>query len=156
KTWEPNFVADLTAAQESDVKMPPLEASAAGFHDFDWEFGDWNDHVRRLKDPLTASDQWFEMNGAVTQRKVWNGRANLAEVELDGPKGHLQFIALRLYNPQAKQWSVNFASSSSGRFGTPMVGEFQNGRGEFYDQEDFNGRMILARFLFLPAAHGGG
>jgi hypothetical protein len=27
----------------------------------------------------------------------------------------------------------------------PMVGEFKNGRGEFYDQESFNGRAIFSR-----------
>jgi len=29
-----------------------------------------------------------------------------------------------------------------------MIGEFKNGRGEFYDQEPFNGKMILVRFVF--------
>jgi len=28
----------------------------------------------------------------------------------------------------------------------PSVGEFKDGRGEFYDQETFNGRAILLRF----------
>ncbi len=27
----------------------------------------------------------------------------------------------------------------------PVIGEFRNGRGEFYDQETFNGRAILVR-----------
>jgi hypothetical protein len=26
-----------------------------------------------------------------------------------------------------------------------MIGDFKDGRGEFFDQEEFNGRMILAR-----------
>jgi hypothetical protein len=56
--------------------------------------------------------------------------------------------SLRLYNPQAHQWSLNFASSNSGTLVLPMIGEFKNGRGEFYDQEIFNGRMILVRFVF--------
>jgi len=29
-----------------------------------------------------------------------------------------------------------------------MIGEFMNGRSELYDQEPFNGRMILVRFVF--------
>jgi hypothetical protein len=32
----------------------------------------------------------------------------------------------------------------------PAVGAFKNGRGEFYDQEPFNGRMILVRFSVWP------
>jgi hypothetical protein len=29
----------------------------------------------------------------------------------------------------------------------PTIGEFKNGRGEFYNQEDINGRAILVRFV---------
>jgi hypothetical protein len=29
----------------------------------------------------------------------------------------------------------------------PTIGEFRNGRGEFYDQETLNGRAILVRFV---------
>ena len=31
--------------------------------------------------------------------------------------------------------------------GPPTVVEFKNRRGEFYDQEDFNGRPVLLRFI---------
>jgi len=30
---------------------------------------------------------------------------------------------------------------------TPTIGEFKNGRGEFYGQDIFNGRAILVRFV---------
>jgi hypothetical protein len=36
----------------------------------------------------------------------------------------------------------------NGTLGVPMVGEFNSGRGEFYDQEPFNGRSILVRLVF--------
>jgi hypothetical protein len=29
----------------------------------------------------------------------------------------------------------------------PTIGEFRNGRGEFYNQETLNGRAILVRFV---------
>ena len=29
-----------------------------------------------------------------------------------------------------------------------MIGGFKNGRGEFYNQEPFNGRAIFVRFIF--------
>jgi hypothetical protein len=29
-----------------------------------------------------------------------------------------------------------------------MIGEFENGRGEFYDQEMFEGRAIYCRFIW--------
>jgi hypothetical protein len=33
-----------------------------------------------------------------------------------------------------------------GTLGIPCVGEFKNGRGDFYDQESINGKTILVRF----------
>ena len=104
--------------------------------------------MSRLQHPLTGSTTWTELDGTVVVRKVWDGRANLAEIKADGPSGHLEFLSLRLYNPQARQWSLNFASSNGGTLSVPMIGEFKNGRGEFYDQESFNGRTILVRFIF--------
>jgi hypothetical protein len=64
-----------------------------------------------------------------------------------GPAGRLQGLSLRLYNPLAGQWSLNFASPGSGTLGLPTVGEFKNSRGEFYDQETFEGRSIWVRFV---------
>jgi hypothetical protein len=36
--------------------------------------------------------------------------------------------------------------------GVPTVGEFKNGRGEFYDQETINGRMLLVRNIWSDIA----
>jgi hypothetical protein len=118
-----------------------------GRHDFDFEIGVWNTHLKRRLHPLSGSDSWSEYEGTSTVRKVWNGLANLLELEVDGPKGHIEALSLRLYNPDSHQWSLNFANSAGGSLGTPTVGEFRNGRGEFYDQETFNGRAILVRFV---------
>jgi hypothetical protein len=78
---------------------------------------------------------------------VWDGRANLLELEVDGPAGHLQLLSLRLYNPQSHQWSLNLASSRTGVLGVPTIGQFKNRRGEFFDQETLDGRAILVRFV---------
>ena len=118
-----------------------------GQHDFDFEIGTWKTHLSRLLHPLTGSTTWVEYEGTTLVRKVWNGRANLVELEADGPAGHFEGLSLRLYNPQARQWSLNFASSSSGTLSQPTIGELKNGRGEFFDQEPLNGRAILVRFV---------
>jgi hypothetical protein len=79
--------------------------------------------------------------------KVWNGRAGLEEIEADGPS-HWESLLLRLYDPESHQWSLNFATSSGGTLSVPMVGEFTNGQGEFYDQEPVNGRVVLVRSIW--------
>ena len=116
-----------------------------GSHDFDFEIGNWKTHIRRLQHPLTGSTTWLDYDGTSTVRKIWGGKANLVELEVDGPAGHIQGLSLRLYNPQSHQWSLNYASSAAGTLGTPTVGEFRNGRGEFFDQEEIGGRVILVR-----------
>ena len=136
-------------AQTSSNAAPRQSTLRDGQHDFDWQLGSWKIHMQRLQHPLTGSTQWTELDGTVVVRKVWEGRANLAEIVTNGPSGRLEFLSLRLYNPQAHQWSLNFASSNSGTLVLPMIGDFKNGRGEFYDQETFNGRMILVRFVFI-------
>jgi len=118
-----------------------------GQHDFDFEIGTWKTHVRRLVHPLTGSTTWVEYDGTTVVRKVWNGRANLVELEADSPAGHFEGLNLRLYNPQSHQWSLNFANSNSGTLSTPTIGDFRNGRGEFFDQETLNGRAIYVRFV---------
>jgi ketosteroid isomerase-like protein len=119
-----------------------------GQHDFDFEIGNWKSHISRRLHPLAGSTTWVEMEATVVIRKVWNGRANLMELEADSPTGHLEELNLRLYNPQSHQWSFNFASSNDGTMNRPMIGEFKNGRGEFIDQESFNGKTILVRHVF--------
>jgi hypothetical protein len=118
-----------------------------GQHDFDFEIGTWKTHLSRLLHPLSGSTTWVEYDGTSVVRKVWNGRANLLELEADGPAGHFEGLSLRLYNPQSRQWSLNFARSNAGTLSQPMIGEFKNGRGEFYDQEMLDGRAILVRFI---------
>jgi hypothetical protein len=118
-----------------------------GQHDFDFEIGTWKTHVSRLLHPLSGSTAWAQYDGTSVVSKIWNGRANLVELEADGASGHLELASLRLYNPESHQWSLNVLSSQSGVLGVPTVGEFKNGRGEFYDQEPFGGRVIWVRFV---------
>jgi hypothetical protein len=118
-----------------------------GQHDFDFEIGTWKTHLKRRLHPLTGSTTWAEYEGTTVVRKVWNGLANLVELEVDGPAGHFAGLNLRLYNPESHQWSLNFASTRGGSLGQPTVGEFKDGRGEFFDQETFNDRAIFVRFV---------
>ncbi|HJQ39319.1 MAG TPA: hypothetical protein VKB93_19435 [Thermoanaerobaculia bacterium] len=115
----------------------------AGERDFDFHIGTWKTTVKRRVKPLTGSNTWVEMNGTTVVRKVLNGRANLVELTADGFEG----LSLRLYNPQSKQWSLNFSNAADGTLSESTIGEFKNGRGEFYAQEPYNGRAILVRFV---------
>jgi len=136
------------AGENSDPSSHPEQVQARdGQHDFDFEIGTWNTHVRHRLRPLTGSETWVEMNGTTVVRRVWDGRANLVELVANGSEGRFEGLSLRLYNPESHQWSLHFASSSAGALDEPTVGEFKDGRGEFYSQEKFRGRAILVRFV---------
>jgi hypothetical protein len=137
----------VTFAEQNPEAKTNVATLRDGQHDFDFEVGTWKTHLKRLQHPLTGSTTWVEYEGTTVVRKVWDGRAVLLELVADGPAGHFEGLSLRLYNPQSHQWSLNFANSSSGTLSQPTIGEFKNGRGEFYDQEDLNGRAIFVRFV---------
>jgi len=142
----PGF-AQQTSSAAGAPSPQPAPVQRDGQHDFDFEIGTWKTHLRRLLHPLTGSTTWVEYDGTTTVHPVWNGRANLVELVADGPAGHFEGLNLRLYNPESRQWSLNFANRVAGVMTQPTTGEFRNGRGEFYDQETLNGRAILVRFV---------
>ena len=123
----------------------PAAARRDGQHDFDFEIGTWHTHLTRLEHPLSGSSRWITYDGTSVVSKVWDGRANLVELEVDGPAGHISGLSLRLYNPEARQWTLNYANTAVGELSQPTIGEFKDRRGEFYDQEPFRGRAILVR-----------
>jgi hypothetical protein len=137
------------ARAQSTSAAPKTGAAQArdGQGDFDFEIGAWKTHLKRLVRPLTGSTTWVEYEGTSIVRKVWDGRANLIELDVTGPAGRIEGLSLRLYNPEARQWSLNFSNSRLGTLSPPVIGEFKNGRGEFYGVESLNGRAILVRFI---------
>src|SRR5215471_5388628 len=141
----PNLPPASTA--ESHTEALQTLAPRDGQHDFDFHIGTWKTHLKRLVHPLTGSTTWVEYDGTTVVRKVWDGRANLVELKADGPAGHFEGLSLRLYNPASHQWSLNFANINDGTLAQPTIGEFKDGRGEFYDEEPLNGRAIFVRFV---------
>jgi hypothetical protein len=142
----PAVLAQQPAGTSStSVHQTPVQRD--GRHDFDFEIGTWHTQLSRLVKPLTGSTTWVKYEGTTVVRKVWGGLANLVELEAEGTAGRFQGLNLRLYDPQARQWSLNFANVDGGGLTTPTIGEFKDGRGEFYSQETLSKRAILVRFV---------
>jgi hypothetical protein len=127
--------------------LPPALVKQGGPQDFDFEIGQWKTQLKRLTKPLSGKGQWVEYEGTTVVSPVWGGRANLVELDVKGPGGQIEGLSLRLYNPETRQWSLNFASARGGTLTVPAVGGFSNGRGEFYNRDTLDGRDILVRFV---------
>lgn len=122
-----------------------------GLHDFDFLIARWNVHLRKLLHPLTGSSEWIEYAGTSVMTKLWDGRANMEEFKVASADGQLHIDAqtLRLYNPQSRQWSIYLVDAAGGKLAMPpTVGAFNDGRGEFFDAEEFAGRTILVRYVW--------
>jgi hypothetical protein len=123
-----------------------------GSHDFDFLIGNWKAHVRRLPDRLNNSEIWIEYDGASNHKKLLDSNANFEEFDVTSTdkKLHIKAQTLRLYNPTSRQWSIYLVDVDNGTLGLPpVVGQFSGNRGEFFDQEDFKGRAILVRYVWL-------
>ncbi|HYL98394.1 MAG TPA: hypothetical protein VEZ90_05520 [Blastocatellia bacterium] len=160
KTWEAIWVSDMVRTPDSSGQGPgdrPLAAPAnatsgaasidnSGRRDFDPLAGRWNYHLKRRLNPLTGSTNWIELSGTGVCYKVWNGRAQLDTIEVDGPNTHIEGLTLRVFNPQSHQWRLYWANAKDGIVAAPQIGQFNNGHGEFYGQGLLNGKIILVRF----------
>jgi hypothetical protein len=138
-------------AQNSNTTATSSQSASVerdGQHDFDPLIGSWKYHLKRRLHPLTGSTTWVELEGTGVCYKIWDGRAELDTIEVDGPTGHIEGLTLRTYNPQSHQRSLYWANSKDGKVVAPQIGEFKNGRGEFYAQDDLNGKIIFVRFAW--------
>ena len=142
--------APRQSSQSSSSVSPAPQRD--GSHDFDFLIGDWKAHVRRLPDRLNGSNTWVEYDGISNHKKLLDSNANFEEFEVYSPdkKLHIKEQTLRLYNPEAHQWSIYGIDLDKGTLNyPPVVGQFNGSRGEFYNQQNYKGRVILVRHVWL-------
>jgi hypothetical protein len=143
------FAVSAAAQTPQTATAPP--AVRDGSKDFDWMVGSWKADLKRLVNPLTGSTTWVEYEGTQTTTTILNGKAVMDEFIVDSPatKTKIEALTVRLYNPANQTWSIYWANARNGSFSMPAtVGRWTNGRGEFYDHEEWNGRWILVRFTW--------
>jgi hypothetical protein len=146
------FVGCAAAAVGQQGPSSDAGSEADAQRAFDWEHGSWTVRLSRLVSPLSGSDEWVEYEGTSVVRPVWDGAANLGELDVAGPAGRIVGMSLRLYDSGSRQWRIHWASRSDGVVGEPMVGGFDGARGEFYNYEPFSGQVVLVRFVFSEIA----
>ena len=145
-TKAPAKSASANAPVQSTLKKAPARD---GSHDFDPIVGTWKAKLKRLKHPLSGSDEWVEFEGTQLTRKIWDGRGTMDEFHVDSPETGTKIdgLTLRLYNPDTGQWHIYWSNAKNGKLDEkPVVGEWKDGVGEFYDQEYFDGRAIFVRY----------
>lgn len=128
---------------------PAQAADDADAHGFDWEIGTWTTMVRVRIKPLSGRPaMWADYTGTSVVRPLLDGRANFVELSVSGPVGKIEGGSLRLYSPQSRQWSLNYANLRNGLLTSPTFGGFDaKGRGAFFGQDVIDGRTVSVRFI---------
>jgi hypothetical protein len=139
-----------TSTGDASTTTPPSPVAADdGQRDFDWEIGTWRTDVRVLADPLSGSEEWLRFEGTSVVRPLMGRRANVVEFEVAGPAGRIEALNLRLFEPQTGRWSLTFVNLRDGLLTPAVYGGFHDGVGEFYGQDQLDGRPIEVRFLIF-------
>ena len=91
-------------------------------------------------------------DGISNDKKILSSNSNFEEFDVSSTDKKLRIKAqtLRLYNPVSHQWSIYLVDVDNGTLSLPpVVGQFTGNRGEFYHQEEYKGRAILVRYVWL-------
>ena len=145
KTWVKEFIAQLTRLKKAPDYDAPYTPGTGPEHDFDFNMGRWQTRIRAVLNPLSAPSVWTNLQGTHAVYRVWGDWADIGQLEVDGPSGHEEDMALRMYDRKTQQWRVYFANSSSGTLDQPMVGEFKDGVGTFVFLDEMEGKTVLVR-----------
>jgi len=98
----PARVPAQTNSGAAKTGEPARAGERDGQHDFDFDLGSWKIHLSRLEHPLSGSTTWIQFDGTSVTRKVWDGRADLEEFEVDSPTGHIEGLS-RFENGKPEQ-----------------------------------------------------
>lgn len=138
------------------AQAAPAEAVPPGFtmertgsvHDFDYFKGGWNTAQHKR----AADGSWEDFPGTLCMQQRLAGQSTIDELYF--PQTRTAGLTVRLFDPKARQWSIFWASSVSGKLDPiPVVGGFDGDRGEFYAYDKVGGKPVKVRYLWLLKDH---
>src|ERR1051325_1687267 len=117
-----------------------------GEHDWDFVFGRWTVWHRRLKARLAGCTEWEEFAGTSVTWPTLGGLGNLEDNVLELPGGTYRAVAVRAFDPVARQWSIWWLDARyPTQIGPSVRGGFKDGVGTFLGDDTLNDRPIKVR-----------
>lgn len=145
-------VGSGVAAFDADAQKAPLPPGYStsfkgASHDFDYLIGAWTTRQKRLKTLAVGSHDWVEApaNQHCTAPYL-NGQAIVEQSEF--PDHRPAGLFIYTFSPIQQQWSIRWVNAKTGELEPPYVGGFQGTRGQFYGDDDYNGRPIKVRIIW--------
>jgi hypothetical protein len=142
---------------DTTLPIPPLQFDSSGAlvirpspsssqRDFDFLIGKWKLRNRNLKSRLTNSTEWITFESQVEMHQILNGLGNIDRYTDSSTGRPFEGVALRLFNPATRLWSIYWADSNTGTLDPPVVGSFANQVGHFFTRHSYKGRKIIMVF----------
>lgn len=143
----------MALAQSTPAPPGFTMARAGDVHDFDYFEGGWITAQRRLRQRGVGSHDWEEFPATLCMTHYLGGAATVDELYM--PTLNRAGLTLRVFDPNARQWSIYWINGATGQLDpVPVVGGFIGDRGEFYANDHApDGRPIKVRFLWTLADH---
>jgi len=112
--------------------------------DFDFLFGSWTVHNRKIRDNTDPEcTEWIEFDAVQQASPILNGAGNIDEMRLDDFVG----FTLRLWSPADGVWRIWWsATTAPGVLDAPVVGRFVDGVGRFEGIQTIRGAEVVVRF----------
>jgi hypothetical protein len=110
----------------------------------------WIPQRRIRTTKLGAWQGWALIELSLCDSAPWGGREFFTESPND-----LEGLTLRTYNGATHLWSLYWANSRDGILSSAQVGKFDHGQGEFYSQDNSDGKSKHPAALRLVQDHTG-
>jgi hypothetical protein len=140
-TWADNKVKFMPTGE---IEVIPSKTSSQ--NDFDYLVGKWKLENKKLKTRLNNCTEWIEFESTVEMNKFLQGIGNIDIYKATFDGKPFEGVALRLFNPKTKLWSIYWADSNVGAMDPPMVGSFEGNIGMFYAKDVHNGKPVIVMF----------
>jgi len=148
---------DPALVPDSSIPIPVLEfdashallvrpSSTSSEHDFDYLVGNWTLKNRKLASRLTHSTEWQSFESRVEMHQILGGMGNIDKYTDEASGKPYEGVALRLFNPKTRLWSIYWADGNSGTLDPPVVGSFEKKIGHFFARDTYRGTPVIVVF----------
>lgn len=147
------FVACICPVASGQAAAPPVRD---GSHDFDFFYGSWLMHNRRLKHILVGSHDWVKFDSTDEARPLPGGLGNEDFDRSSYPGKGFVGMTLRLYDPATGLWRLYWIDNvnSHGDAGMPNVGRWHGNVGIFDERLMVHGKPTIDRYKWTKSGSG--
>jgi len=140
------FIFPLTARPVAWLEGGKIDYKAS---DYDFLQDQHTVTHKKLKERLCGCTEWIDIAGVKATEKILDGLGNIEKhfLKVPGIKP-VQAIALRLFDPYTRLWSLYWVDSVAGRLDPPLQDAFENDLGVFFGKDFFEDREILVQFQY--------